>query len=194
MIIRAAHEADAPAMGQVMVASYLAAHRDQQPAEVWAKRAEEWTSEVSAQGWTRTLREIATDERPLDCIYVAVDEGGEIVGLAMGGPANAEELPQIGAVYALYISTRQQGQGLGRRLVLAVAADLAQKGMTALQIGCLAANTPARGFYAAIGGRLVNERLFDEDGVMLPEVVYEWADIKALAARTEPESEERRPA
>ena len=55
--------------------------------------------------------------------------------------------------------------------------------MTALQIGCLAANTPARGFYEAIGGRLVSERLFDEDGVMLPEVVYEWADIQARMAK-----------
>lgn len=40
--------------------------------------------------------------------------------------------------------------------------------MTALQIGCLAANVPARHFYEAIGGRLVGERLFDEEGVMLP--------------------------
>ena len=193
MMIRPAQEEDAPAMGQVMVASYLAAHRDQMPAEAWTKRAEEWTPEVSADGWARTLREIATDERLQDCTYVALDEGGEIVGLAMSGPANAEKLPQTGAVYALYISTRHQGQGLGRRLVQAVAADLAGHGMTALQIGCLAANAPARAFYEAIGGRLVSERLFDEDGVMLPEVVYEWPDIKALVAKGQPEPEERRP-
>src|SRR5262249_15118814 len=132
--------------------------------------------------------------RSQDCIYAAVDDGSAIVGLAMGGPANAQELPQTGAVYALYISTSHQGQGLGRRLVQAVAADLAQKGMAALRISCLAANTPARGFYEAIGGRLVDERLFDEDGVMLPEVIYEWMDIQALAAKAEPKSEERRPA
>jgi ribosomal protein S18 acetylase RimI-like enzyme len=192
MIIWAAREADAPAMGQVMVATYLAAHRDQQPAEVWAKRAEEWTPEVSADGWARTLSEIASGDRAQDCIYVALDEGGEIVGLAMGGPADAEKLPQTGAVYALYISTRHQGQGLGRRLVQAVAADLVQKGMTALQIGCLAANTPARGFYEAIGGHLVDEHLFDEEGVMLPEVVYEWADIQALVATEQSEPAERR--
>src|SRR5262245_10165289 len=100
MIIRAAHEAAAPAMGKVMVSTYLAADRDQQPAEVWAKRAEEWTPEVSAQGWARTLREITSGDRSQDCIYVAADEGGEIVGLAMGGPANTLELPQTGAVYA----------------------------------------------------------------------------------------------
>ena len=108
MIIRTAHESDAPAMGQVMVDTWLVAHRGQMPAEAWAKRAKEWTPAVSAQGWARTLREIATDERSQDCIYVAVD-AGVIVGLAMGGPANAEELPQTGAVYALYISTRHQG-------------------------------------------------------------------------------------
>jgi ribosomal protein S18 acetylase RimI-like enzyme len=180
VIIRAAREADALAMGQVTVSTYLTAHRGQVPEEAWAKRAEEWTSEVSAQGWVRA---IAAGEGTQDCVYVATDEGGAIVGLAMGGPANAEELPQTGAVYALYISTQHQGQGLGRRLVQAVAADLAQRGMTALQIGCLAANTPARGFYATIGGRLIGERLFDEDGVMLPEVVYEWADIGALVAK-----------
>jgi hypothetical protein len=43
-------------------------------------------------------------------------------------------------------------------------------------------------------GRLVDERLFDEEGVMLPEVVYEWADIQALAVKAEPAPAERRPA
>ncbi len=186
MIIRAAHEADAPAMGRVMVETYLAAHRDHLPAEAWAKRAEEWTPEVSAQGWARTLREIATGEGQHECIYVAVDEGGEIIGLAMGGLA-ADELPQTGAVYALYVRMSHQGRGVGRRLVQSVAADLAQHGMTTIQIGCLAANAPARRFYEALGGRLVSERLFDEEGVMLPEVVYEWADIETLAAEGRPE-------
>ncbi|MFL5805139.1 MAG: GNAT family N-acetyltransferase [Roseiflexaceae bacterium] len=191
MIIRAAREADAPAMGQVMVATYLAAHHDQMPAEAWAKRAQEWTPEVSAQGWARTLRGIAAGERPHECIYVAVEGDGDLVGLAMGGPANAEDLPQIGAVFALYVSKSHQGRCLGRHLVLAVAANLAQHGMTALQIACLAANAPARRFYEAIGGRLVGERLFDEEGVMLSEVVYEWADIKVLVAKGQPEREER---
>lgn len=109
MIIRTAHEADAPAMGQVMVDTWLAAHRGQMPAEAWAKRAKEWTPEVSAQGWARMLREIATDERSEDCISVAVDDGGAIVGLAMGGPANGAEQPQTGAIYALYVSSHHQG-------------------------------------------------------------------------------------
>jgi hypothetical protein len=59
--------------------------------------------------------------------------------------------------------------------------------MSALQIGCLAANAPARGFYEAIGGRLIGECLVDEDGIMLPAVVHEWADSTALVARRQPE-------
>jgi hypothetical protein len=61
MIIRAAREVDAPAMGQVMVDTYMTVHRHQMPDEAWTKRAEERTPEVSANGWARTLREIATD-------------------------------------------------------------------------------------------------------------------------------------
>ncbi len=74
----------------------------------------------------------------------------------------------------------------------AVAADLSERGITALQIGCLAANAPARRFYEAIGGRSAGERLFDEDGIMLPELVYEWADVRVVLAKTQPEPEERR--
>lgn len=181
MIIRSAREADAPAMGQVMVASYLAAHRGQVPDEVWARRASDWTPAVSADAWARSVRQIAAGERPGECIYVAEGAGDVIAGLAMGGPADPDA-PQIGAVYALYVATAHQGQGLGRRLVQAVAADLAAQGMVALQIGCLAANAPARRFYEAIGGRLAGERLCDEDGILVPEVVYAWADIRALAA------------
>jgi len=63
--------------------------------------------------------------------------------------------------------------------------------MTVLQIGCLAANAPGRRFYEAIGGRLVGERLFDEAGFMLPEVVYEWADMHTLVASRCAEEGER---
>ena len=177
MIIRAARQADADAMGQLMVATCMEAHRDQLPPESWAKRRAEWTPDHSANGWARTLREIAGGESD-DCIYVALDDDGTLLGLTMGGTADAQL--EIGAVYALYVDVRHQGRGIGRRLVQTVAAMLAEQGMTALQIGCLSANTPARAFYERMGGRVVAERLFDEDGVLLPEVVYGWTDIELL--------------
>ncbi len=179
LTIRLAREEDAPMMGQLMVTTYLAAHRDQIPPEVWAKREKEWTPELSARGWARTLRELAADAAAPECIFVA-EEGGELLGLVMGGPAHVELLPQTGAVYSLYVRQEHHRRGLGRLLIQTVARQLAARGMTALQIGCLAANAPARRFYEALHGRLVGERLFDEDGVMLPEVVYSWTDIMSV--------------
>jgi ribosomal protein S18 acetylase RimI-like enzyme len=182
MQIRAAREADAAAMGRVMVDTYLAAHRDQMPPEAWEKRAREWTYAESEQGWARTLRAIAADPNSQDCIYIAETDDQEVIGLAMGGSATTEGLPQTGEIYALYVRASHQGQGIGRRLVQAVAAHQAQLGMTALHIGCLAANAPARRFYESIGGQVVIERFFDEEGVMLPELVYGWPDIGTLVA------------
>ena len=179
MDIRVAHEADAAAMARLMVDTFLAAHRDHMPADAWARRAEEWTYAASEQSWRRTLREIAAGTLRSECIYVAIDDDGDLAGLAMGGPTEPPDRPQTGEVYALYVRASHQGRGLGRRLVQAVAAYLAQEGMTSLEIACLAANAPARRFYEAIGGRVVGERLLDE-GVMLPGVVYGWPDINAL--------------
>lgn len=178
--IRNAQVGDAPSLGRVMVESYMTGHRGQMPEEAWRKREEEWTPAVSAAGWERTLRDIEAGALPDTCIFVALDEGGEVAGLVMGGPA--EDMPGTGEVYALYVLPARQGRGHGRALVQAAAAYLARQGMTSLQIGCLAANAPSRGFYEALGGQVVAERLFDEEGTLLPEVVYGWADTSSLAA------------
>lgn len=46
MIVRAAQEADAPAMARVMVDTYMSAHKGQIPEGGWLKRREEWTYTV----------------------------------------------------------------------------------------------------------------------------------------------------
>lgn len=182
MMIRMARESDAQAMGRMMVATFLAAHRNHMSTEAWEKRVREWTPEVSARGWAETLRDIAIGDAPHECLYVAEDEDGAIVGLAMGGPADNAPT-HVGAVNALYIDTSHQGLGLGRQLLQAVATHLAQVGFLCLQIGCVAANVHAQGFYTRMGGRVIGERLFDEDGTLLPELIYEWADITLLVQR-----------
>lgn len=163
---------DAPAMARVMVDTWLVTYRHQIPDAAWQKRKEEWTYAVSEKGWTECLTEIAQGD-PM-CIFVAEADANTIAGLAVGYPTDDDK---IGEISALYVSEMYQGQGVGRRLIQAVATQLAEKGVTTLHIGVLAANESARAFYEAIGGRVVGERHFDEDGVLLPEVVYGWPDI-----------------
>lgn len=139
----------------------------------------------SERNWQRSLQQIADDPNLQERIFVAENETGAVVGLAMGGTPKQELLPNSGEVYALYMLPNQQGHGLGRRLVQAVVDHLAQLGMTSLLIGCLAVNTPARRFYEVLGGRVVAERQTDEGGILLPEVVYGWEELQVLIHKEE---------
>ena len=179
MRIRPATEADAPALARVIVDSGRAAHRGQMPDELLERvpLAEAYTE--SERNWLETLRAIVAEANPSEQIFVAEDAAG-VVGLAMGGPARQELLADAGEVYVLYILPEHARQGIGRQLVQRTAAHLADHGLHALQIGCLAANTSARQFYEALGGRVIAERMFDQDGTPLPEVVYGWDDMAAL--------------
>jgi GNAT superfamily N-acetyltransferase len=96
----------------------------------------------------------------------------------MGMPA--ENMERTGEVSALYVRQNQQSRGIGRRLVQAAAMWLHEQGHTALQIGVLAANAPARKFYEAIGGAVIGEQEIDEYGFIVPGVIYGWPDIRAL--------------
>ena len=188
MVVRAAREEDAPAMARVIVDTFLTAHRGQIPEPALAKRRQEWTYAVSEGGWSRMMREIAAGASPRECAYVAEDEGEAVVGLAAGGPAEPEFPENTGKIYALYVRESHQRQGLGSRLVRAMATQMAEMGMTALVLHCWAANASARRFYEAMGGCVIREREVDEYGAMVPEVIYGWPDTRPLlnTARSEP--------
>jgi GNAT superfamily N-acetyltransferase len=180
LVIRVAREEDASSMSRVIVDTFLTAHQGQLPEAALTRRRRVWTYEVSERSWVQLLRDIATGASPRECAYVAEDVGGEVVGLATGGPAEAECLESAGVIHALFVQQSHQRRGLGCRLIKAVAAHLAELGMTALVVHCWAANGPARQFYEALGGIVVREREVDEFGVMVPEVMYSWEDIRTM--------------
>ena len=180
--IRPAQPQDADGMAHMMVDAYLAAHHGHVPEEAWQRRKAEWTYDVSARAWRRSLVEIVDGVATQNCIFLAVDEDSDnIVGLAMGVPSEEEALTNAGEIVALYISRGHQRHGLGRQLVHAVAAHMAGKGKTALLIGVLAANISGRHFYEALGGQIVGARQSDDYGFRLDEVLYGWSAIYAIA-------------
>jgi GNAT superfamily N-acetyltransferase len=184
MTIRAARPGDAPAMGRTMVASWLAAHRGQVPAEVWQQRQEEWTPEVSADAWSRLITEMATGETARHVLLVAedgTDDGAELVGVVLGLPAgDASPTSATAEVGALYVTPERWGGGIGAALLRAAAAELVGLGFESLHIGVLTANHPARAFYEAMGGTEVGTRTFDEEGHELAGTVYAWPDLGSL--------------
>ena len=179
MEIRAAVLADAPAMGRLMVVTWLSAHRGQMPDEAWQKRVEEWTPHVSARGWARLLSEVEAGDRPRTVLLV-VEHDDELEALALGGPADEDARDVTAQLDALYVLPGRQGRGIGRLLLRRMAEELAGRGFARLHVGVLSANLPARAFYEAMGGEEIGQRTFDEEGHLLPGCVYEWSDLGEL--------------
>ena len=180
MKVRAATADDAPAMGRVMVDSWLSAHRGQVPEAAWQQRVDEWTPDVSARAWARTFAERTDGDGPVDVMLVAEDDAGVLTGLVSGTAADEDSSRSIAEIGALYVLTERRGEGIGRSLLRAAAVELAALGFSRLHISVLTANLPARGFYEAMGGREIGQGTFDEEGYLLPVTIYAWADIRTL--------------
>jgi ribosomal protein S18 acetylase RimI-like enzyme len=185
MIIRPAIEGDAPAMGRLMVETFLRAHKGQMLDGAWQRRQEEWTWEVSAKGWSRSIREIGDGTSPQDCIYLAVDEAAgeapeQLAGLVMGGQAECGPWEGAGEIYALYVGFGYQRRGLGRKLVQAAVQQLRQAGMNRLVIRSLVANGPANQFYASLGGQVAGQRESEDEGFPILEQIFGWEDSSQL--------------
>lgn len=178
--IRPATVDDAPAMGHVMVESFLSAHRGQMPAAAYRKRVDEWTPEVSARAWERSLTERAAGSPARDVVLVAEDDSG-LLGLVAGGATEGSPASRTAEIAALYVRPARQGMGIGGSLLRAAAERLAGLGFTELRLGVLSANLPARAFYEAMGGVASGQDTADEEGHLLPVTIYAWPDVSSLS-------------
>jgi GNAT superfamily N-acetyltransferase len=180
MKIREAELRDAAALARVMVDSFRSAHRNHLPEEYLMR----WlTYEESERNWARTLGELSESTETRECLFVAENDDGDLIGVAMGGPERSNHPLYTGEFYVLYLLPSYYRQGIGRQLVEHVVARLAQQGMHTLLIRVLKANAPARLFYEALGGQLVLEEQNEEQGVVLDLVAYGWLDTSNLLPR-----------
>jgi RimJ/RimL family protein N-acetyltransferase len=174
--IREAHERDAPALARVFIDSRRSAHRNHIPAESLLRLS----YEESERNWARKLQEIGASAQSREHIFLAETDAGEPIGVAMGGPERTNHPRYAGEVYVLYLLPAYHRQGIGRLLTQAVVAWLVQSGMPSFLIRVLKANTPARRFYEALGGKLVLEEQIEEDGTVLDQVAYGWTDASSV--------------
>jgi hypothetical protein len=91
---------DAPAMGRVMVDSFLSADRGQMPDAAWQQRVDEWTPEVSARGWARAITDQAEGNAARDVLLVAEDDSGVLSALVSGTAADDDPSGSIAEIEA----------------------------------------------------------------------------------------------
>jgi SAM-dependent methyltransferase len=169
--IREAKVNDAVAIAQVHVDSWRATYRGILP--------DAHLGRFSREARERTWRNILTESARREFVYVAVDATDAIVGFASGGPERVGDPKNRAEIYAIYLLETFQRRGIGRRLCHAVAERLVEAGFDSMVIWVLEKN-PARGFYSALGGKVVAEKAIAVDGVSLVEVGYGWEDVRAL--------------
>lgn len=175
MHVRPAQPGDAPGIARVHVDGWRSTYPGIVP--------DHYLASLSYITYEERWRARLCDPAPDTCVYVAED-GGRVVGFAMGGPERDGDPEYPGELYAIYVLPECQGRGAGRRLVAAVAASLAEAGHQALLVWVLEANASGRRFYEALGGRLVRRREIEIGGARLPEVGYGWRDLGPLRAAT----------
>ena len=167
--IRPARVEDAPGIARVHVDSWRTSYRGLVPDVVldtlsYEKRETMWRTGLS------------NPERK-NYEYVAVDEQGRIVGFVSGGPLRDGDPSYESELYAIYLLQEVQGQGIGRRLMLTFVEHLLQSGVTSMLLWVFADN-PARKFYEAMGGQLIQSQPMEIGGATLIEVAYGWKDLR----------------
>jgi L-amino acid N-acyltransferase YncA len=172
MVVREATHNDIPTIARVHVDTWRTTYRGILPDE----HLENLSYERQASGWYPILNEDPEDGY---FTYVAEEESGEIIGFASGGEERTGDPVYKGEVMAIYILQRQQGKGIGRCLVQAVAKQLHLSGINSMLVWVLA-NNPACQFYAALGGKPVDEKEIEISGRPLIEVAYGWIETGNL--------------
>ena len=170
--VREATRADAAAIARLHLDNWRAAYRGIVPDDL----LDGITEESRRRHWDGVLAEPGGAE----FVYVAEDAGGQLIGIASGGPELGGDPHYRGELYVLHVRPEAQGQGVGRALMRAVAARLAADGITSLLVWMLRENHPARRFYAALGGQFIREQPAPFEGIMLMDAGYGWLDTALL--------------
>lgn len=94
-------------------------------------------------------------DRP-EVVVLAAEAEGEVVGYAYGALEDADWMVlrgPAGAIYDLVVEPARQGQGIGRRLLEALAARLVEMGAPQLVLQAAERNERARRLFASAGFR-----------------------------------------
>lgn len=162
--IRRARPADADGIARVHVQAWGESYRGMVPDAAF----DDYSIEKRMTQWRATLAD------PQRLAFV-LESDGEIVGFASGGPVKWTGLSTDGEVSSLYLLDEAKRRGNGRALFAA----LKDRGFKSAGLWTLSNNTPARGFYEAVGGRAAQTRQDRRGELVFEDIAYIWDDLSA---------------
>jgi ribosomal protein S18 acetylase RimI-like enzyme len=162
--LRDAREPDIPALARLHVQTFNETHRGGRPGgPSYELRERQWREAFERRDGSWFC-------------YVIEDDNGELVGFAKGTPHDGGVPGYAGELNKIYLLQRVQRQGLGRRMLCAIARRFMERGVTSMLLFGEATN-PSNGFYEAFGA----ERLYSATGEF--NGGYGWPDLGRLVER-----------
>ena len=114
----------------------------------------------------------------LDRVWVAETDGAIIgfIAIWLVEPGGPEAL-----VCNLHVSPRHKGQGIGKALLASAAKWMITGSKTSCYLYVYDANLPAIRFYEKMGGQPDGKYIYNIAGIPIPETIFRWTDLEALA-------------
>jgi ribosomal protein S18 acetylase RimI-like enzyme len=180
--IRRARPADAVAIGAVHVAAWRSAYPGILPDAFLARlsvprQAAHYESAIRSS----TAVFVACASGP----DVPTGTGSRVVGFCTAAPARTTEISgqalAEGEVETLYVLDDWRDRGIGRRLIRAAGAHLAEAGCRSIYLWVLRDN-PSRWFYQRLGGKPAAEATTHVAGRPVAQTAFVWNPIERLLA------------
>lgn len=186
--IRRARPSDAISIGAVHVAAWRSAYPGILPDDFLARLS----VPRQAAHYDAAIRS------PSVGVFVASASGGDVppgsgsrvVGFTTAGRSRGGEFTRRlaeGEVETIYVLDDWRDRGVGRKLMRAAGAHLAEAGCRSCFVWVLRDN-PSRWFYQRLGGKAVAEAMIQFAGVKVPQTAFVWDPIEKLLAASPLES------
>jgi len=166
--VRKAEASDIEAISAVHVQSW----RETYPGIMPQQRIDGMSVESSSRHWQAVISEGFT--------FLVAETEGRVVGFASGGNKYEYKDCETGLsnacdceLEALYLLKEFQGRGIGKALVYRFAEIMKQEKKHTMIIW-VAEKNPSAGFYVAIGGELVDRKMFIFSEVPVPVLAYRF--------------------
>ncbi len=145
LVLRDARPGDAAGIARMHIRSWQVAYAGIVPDDVLANLS---PTERTAR-WTEWIAE--RPAMPAGRWMVVARAGGEIVGVAGGGPSRDDDGAGDGEIYALYVGPSHWNRGVGSRLMAEGVRRLSDGGHARAALWVLERNERARRFYERRG-------------------------------------------
>lgn len=180
LTIRPAERADAAALAHLHDATWRDAYAEILPRAAVGPAA----TPARTRFWTNILARLEAMDGVTDEAVAIARSGDEPVGFSWWGAQRrrppARPLGEAGELFMLYVLPAAQRRGVGQALLRETGRALAARGFFSLVVWCVAANDPARRFYAAAGGEIRGRRREAVRGGSVEIVAFGWDEMDAF--------------